>query len=100
MNLKKFRNNLRELHPELGYFKFHDLRATFGMNLVRKLDSKGYKSARILTEVRTRLAHTNLTTTQGYLDFDQDDKKYESISVEFEDELFSGYESVGRGAEK
>lgn len=100
MNLKKFRNNLRDLHPELGYFKFHDLRATFGMNLVRKLESKGYKSARILTEVRTRLGHTNLTTTQGYLDFDQDDKKYESISVEFEDELFSGYESVGRGAEK
>jgi len=96
MNLKKFRDDLRELHPELGYFKFHDLRATFGMNLVRKLDSKGYKSARILTEVRTRLAHTSLATTQEYLDFEQDDEKYESVSVEFEDELFGGYESVGR----
>jgi integrase len=96
MNLKKFRKKIEISHPELNYFKFHDLRATFGMNLVRKLNSKGYKSAQILTEVRSRMGHTSIETTQSYLDFEQIAERYDSVAMEFEEQLLSEYESVGR----
>jgi integrase len=96
MNLKKCREKLKLIHPELEYFKFHDLRATFGMNLVRKLTKKGYKSARILSEVQSRMGHSSIATTQAYLDFDQIIERYEQVAVEFEEELLGGYESVGR----
>nr|WP_274601653.1 tyrosine-type recombinase/integrase [Halomonas sp. KRD171] len=96
MNLKKFRENLAKIHPELDYFKFHDLRATFGMNLVRKLNNKGYKSAHILTEVRSRMGHSSIETTQGYLDFEQISERYDEVAMEFEEQLLNEYESVGR----
>lgn len=96
MNLKKFRQNLAKIYPELRYFKFHDLRATFGMNLVRTLSRKGYKSALILTEVKSRMGHSNIETTQGYLDFEQISERYEKISIEFEEQLLKEYESFDR----
>ncbi|WP_085920460.1 tyrosine-type recombinase/integrase [Halomonas sp. CSM-2] len=95
MNLKKFRQNLAKTHPELRYFKFHDLRATFGMNLVRKLNNKGYTSAQILNEVKTRMGHSNIETTQTYLDFGQLFEHYEKVSMEFEEQLLDEYESIG-----
>lgn len=99
MNLKKFREKLKSRYPYVGYFKFHDLRATFGMNLVRKLENKGYKSGRILSEVKSRLGHTNVATTQEYLDFQQLEERFDQISVEFEDDLLKDYEGIGRSKE-
>ena len=95
MNLNKFVKDLRAKNSDLGHFKFHDLRATFGMNLVRKLNDKGYKSAQILTEVRSRLGHSSIETTQQYLDFEQMEERYEEVAVEFEDSLLSNYQSTG-----
>jgi len=99
MNLKKFIIKLQKINPDLKYFKFHDLRATFGMNLVRKLDGMGYKSARILSEVQSRMGHGSISTTQSYLDFEKIINEYDDISLEFEEELLSGYDNVGREAD-
>jgi len=96
MNLKKFIMRLKNIDPEFKAFKFHDLRATFGMNLVRILSDKDYKTARILTEVRTRMGHTSIETTQLYLDFDEMVERYEKHMVEFEEELLDGYKKLGR----
>jgi integrase len=95
MNLNTFRKKLKSEFPDVGYFKFHDLRATFGMNLVRRLESKGYKSGRILSEVKSRMGHSSIATTQEYLDFEQLGGMFEEVSVEFESELLSDYVLVG-----
>lgn len=98
MNLKNFIIKLQATNPDLKYFKFHDLRATFGMNLVRKLDGMGYKSARILSEIQSRMGHSSISTTQSYLDFEKIINEYDDISLEFEEELLSGYDNIGREA--
>ncbi len=98
MNLKKFQEKIRRYHPNLNYFRFHDLRATFGMNLVLKLEESGSRSARVLTEVRSRMGHSNISTTQQYLDFNSDFKKHESLSLKFEEEFFGGYLDKHSGA--
>ncbi|QHS14682.1 site-specific integrase [Shewanella sp. Arc9-LZ] len=64
---------------ELGLtfsFKFHDLRATFGMNLTDSLLLKVELGEMTLTQVRNlvrdRMGHDSYTVTDGYLDYRQD----------------------------
>lgn len=59
-------------------FSFHDLRATFGMNLVeerRELVNQGRMNLMQLVDyVRRRMNHSTSAITQGYLDFREDSK--------------------------
>jgi len=54
-------------------FSFHDLRATFGMNLLDKLiplvDSKELKLSHALIHIKERMGHSSLSTTEKYLNF-------------------------------
>lgn len=56
-------------------FKFHDLRATFGMNLVRfsrpLLDAGQTSYLAVLDLVRRRMSHVSIDTTEQYLKFDE-----------------------------
>ncbi len=69
---------------ELGFtgsFKFHDTRATFGMNMVNKglsmidkNDNAGQTIDQLFRLVKVRMCHSELSTTQQYLDFNQNNK--------------------------
>lgn len=81
--LKKFINKVQKLEPNLQDFSFHDLRATYGMNIVRSLRAKDYPDAKIFDHVRQRLNHRNLTTTEAYLKFDSEIKEFNDIQDTF-----------------
>lgn len=81
--LEKFVNKVQKLEPNLQNFSFHDLRATYGMNIVRNLRAKGYPDSKIFDHVRQRLNHRSLTTTEAYLKFDSEVKEFNDIQDTF-----------------
>ena len=54
-------------------FSFHDLRATFGMNMLDNLmplvNSKEMKLSHVLIHIKERMGHSSLSTTEKYLNF-------------------------------
>ncbi|MDQ9169227.1 site-specific integrase [Oxalobacteraceae bacterium R-40] len=65
---------IREKQNASGFhYRPHDLRATYGMNLVDSLedlvDSGKITKTRQFDLVRSRLGHTSIATTERYLDF-------------------------------
>jgi len=93
----------KQLKPKLkdrgfeSHFKFHNLRATYGMNLVRsytpliKKDS-GASLTELFAIVQTKMGHSNQQTTQQYLSFDLKQEVASSAQGSYEkylDSLFS-----------
>jgi integrase len=81
---------LQKNHPEVNYFRFHDLRATFGMNLVRSLSAAGLSGLMLLMTVRDRMGHSDIAVTQRYLDFDEVLHDMNAITDTYEHHLFGG----------
>ena len=81
--IKRFIDKVQKLEPNLQDFSFHDLRATYGMNIVRSLRAKGYPDSKIFDHVRQRLNHRSLTTTEAYLKFDSEVKEFNDIQETF-----------------
>lgn len=81
--LKRFINKIQDFEPSFQNFSFHDLRATYGMNIVRNLRSKGYPDSKIFDHVRQRLNHRSLTTTESYLKFDSEIESFNDIQNTF-----------------
>lgn len=67
--LSRLIRDIRQKHPDFNAFRFHDLRATYGMNWVRDADASGAKDIR--DELKHRMGHTNFDTTQNYLNYDE-----------------------------
>lgn len=69
-------------------FSFHDLRATFGMNLLNKyldlVDVKQIKLSYALMQVKERMGHSSLEVTQRYLNFKNQDKLKEQTQDAYE----------------
>lgn len=77
-------------------FRFHDLRATFGMNLVEslfdgkeliQLDSNQPKYFEVLNYVRQRMGHSRLSTTEEYLNYRKKYKLAKSVQQRYEQYL-------------
>lgn len=66
--LSRLIRDIRVQHMDFNAFRFHDLRATYGMNWVRNADACGAKNIR--NELKQRMGHTNFDTTQSYLNYD------------------------------
>lgn len=82
--------SLRPKLRELGFngtFRFHDLRATYGMNLVNsaKITEESFKS--ILTFVKERMNHRNIQTTLQYLKFNSSTNLIEKVNKNYESYL-------------
>ena len=75
-------------------FRFHDLRASFGMNLVESLfdqhserhatDEQRPEFFQALMYVRERMGHSQLSTTEGYLNYRKKFKIASHLQSEFE----------------
>ena len=74
-------------------FSFHDLRASFGMNLFDKLmplvKQKEIKLTRVLIQIKERMGHSSLTTTEKYLNFRDRHKIKEQAQDDFESYLMN-----------
>lgn len=72
-------------------FSFHDLRATFGMNLLDKLmplvDAKELKLSHALIHIKERMGHSSLSTTEKYLNFREKYKIKELAQDDYENYL-------------
>lgn len=66
--LSRLIRDIRLKHPDFNAFRFHDLRATYGMNFVRDADAAGIIDVR--SELKARMGHSCFETTQRYLNFD------------------------------
>ncbi|MVF14457.1 hypothetical protein FT643_20170 [Ketobacter sp. MCCC 1A13808] len=100
----------QQLKPELyrqGHdfeFRFHDLRATFGMNLLEDrlvghpLDDISAQNQpnffRLLMYIRQRMGHTNLATTERYLNYQKNYKLAAHLQYGYEDHLESLLKAV------
>lgn len=81
--LNRFIDKVQKFEPNFKDFSFHDLRATYGMNIVRNLRAKGYPDSKIFDHVRQRLNHRSLTTTESYLKFDSEIESFNDIQNTF-----------------
>ncbi|WP_406833876.1 hypothetical protein [Pseudomonas asiatica] len=81
---------IREEKPDFQSFTFHDLRATFGMNLLesqlKHLGDKSITSA--LDYVQQRMGHRDKATTMQYLNYKSRLEWKLQIENEFEQSLF------------
>lgn len=83
--VQRLRRNILRKHPDFNHFRFHDLRATFGMNFVRDADKAGLRDVR--DPLRARMGHKNFQTTQMYLNYDETNEAVQSVTVYHHDRL-------------
>lgn len=69
--------NIRHEHPDFNTFRFHDLRATFGMNFVRDADKAGVRDVR--DSLKSRMGHRSFQTTQLYLNYDENNLEVQKV---------------------
>lgn len=74
-------------------FSFHDLRATFGLNLLdyymQFVKEKEISLTNILLLIKERLGHSHISTTEKYLNFRKKHKIKEMAQDSFEEYLWS-----------
>jgi len=81
--VKKIRNH----QPSFSRFRFHDLRATFGMNFVRDGMSSGLTSKDILPMLKIRMNHASIETTFHYLNYDSMNEQIDQVVASHFDRL-------------
>ncbi|WP_307943618.1 tyrosine-type recombinase/integrase [Pseudomonas mosselii] len=74
--------------PDFINYSFHDLRATFGMNLLEKLMSNPMHTVHsALTVVQQRMGHTDLEVTMRYLNYRSNIRIYTETQDTYEKAL-------------
>lgn len=79
-------------------FRFHDLRASFGMNLLeREIEIRGSKGVMAaLEEVQQRMGHKDKSTTLQYLNYRSSLERKADIQSKFEARLFKHVNTSAR----
>lgn len=81
---------IRLIDPKFQGFKFHDLRASFGMNLLEsqlKHLPEGYNQMTSVEYVQARMGHNNISTTLQYLNYKSRLQWRSKIQHEYESSL-------------
>lgn len=82
---------VRERHDRDFSYQFHDLRATFGMNLVDQfaddMASGQVSYTSVLNLIQGRMCHSSPTTTERYLNFRTKQKLVEAVQNDWEEHL-------------
>ena len=74
---------------EIGKFSIHDLRATFGLNLLHRLERfSTLNQNSILDEIRERMGHSSRLTTENYLNYYTRNKAYANVSEEYTESTY------------
>lgn len=60
---------IQKSYQDFEKVRFHDLRATFGMNLLNRLQTKGLNNQQCLDYIKKRMGHKRVETTMMYLDY-------------------------------
>lgn len=86
-----------EKYGNIFEFRFHDLRATFGMNLLEEKinteniqltsDRNSPEYFRVLMYIKERMGHSNIKTTIAYLNYKENYKIASQIQNQFEEYL-------------
>lgn len=87
-NLDAVLKKLCEDYQDYQEFRFHDLRATYGMNLVRKLEEFGYNPNVIKNKVKIKMGHNSDSTTDLYLKYEFNKEERQRVQSKLENELF------------
>ena len=77
--LNRLIRDIQANNPDFNAFRYHDLRATFGMNFIRDADASGTKDIR--NELKARMGHSSFNTTQDYLNYDKNNEMVKSASA-------------------
>ena len=81
---------IRLIDPQFQSFKFHDLRASFGMNLLESQLQQlpdGHSAMTAVEYVQARLGHSNISTTLQYLNYKSRLQWRSKIQHEYESSL-------------
>ena len=70
--IHRFRKFIEIEHPDFRHFKFHDFRATYGINFMRDAINGGKSATQAVEELRIRMSHNSVQTTYEYLDYTAD----------------------------
>ena len=81
---------IRLIDPQFPSFKFHDLRASFGMNLLESQLQhlpEGHSAMTAVEYVQARMGHRNISTTLQYLNYKSRLQWRSKIQHEYESSL-------------
>ena len=81
---------IRLIDPQFQSFKFHDLRASFGMNLLESQLQhlpEGHSAMTAVEYVQARMGHRNISTTLQYLNYKSRLQWRSKIQHEYESSL-------------
>lgn len=86
--VRKYLNDIlaqiKKNNEPIRKFSFHDLRATFGLNLLHHLESDSELNLdEILEEIRERMGHSSRVITESYLNYHARNKAYERVSEQY-----------------
>ena len=87
---------IRLIDPQFPSFKFHDLRASFGMNLLEsqlKHLPEGHSAMTAVEYVQARMGHRNISTTLQYLNYKSRLQWRNKIQHEYESSLMKYVQS-------
>lgn len=65
-------------------FSMHDVRATFGLNLLNILKKSNLNENQIIGEIQERMGHTNRNVTLEYLNYNLRNEAYARVCEEYE----------------
>jgi len=89
--ISRLRSKILKAEGKNINFSFHDLRATFGMNLLNELMEQVDAGKRTLSSalnyLRKRMSHSDLKTTMGYLRYYEDVELAYEAQTRFEDRI-------------
>ena len=72
----------------IANFKFHDLRASYGMNIVNRLEKTSFTKDEIVGYAQKRMWHEYVETTLQYLNYNKNNKIRKMIQDEYEYDLW------------
>ncbi|MEB6625380.1 tyrosine-type recombinase/integrase [Acinetobacter pittii] len=87
-NLEELIKKIKEDHSNFRVFKFHDLRATFGMNYLKLLLKRNLNKDQCLLLLKEVMGHNNVATTLNYLNYQEIIDQFSTAQEELENKIF------------